>query len=280
MNGKTAIVTGGVRGVGFAIAEQLVKLGYKVVICSRTNVEIRSALKQLNKENHVAYGIKTDVSQFAQCKRLVEYTNRKLGSVGVLVNNAGIYGPIGFLEDNTPQSWLEAIKINLLGTVYCSQLVLPQMKKRGCGKIINLCGGGVGGKNSLPRFSAYYTSKIAIAGFTEVLSEETKQANIQVNCIAPGAVNSFFTDYLITEGLEKAGELMYQKAKEQKKSGGDSPQLAGKLVDFLVSERSSHITGCLLSAKWDSLESLDDSRFSPNLFKLRRIDRNNFIEKS
>ncbi|KKQ79229.1 MAG: dehydrogenase [Candidatus Daviesbacteria bacterium GW2011_GWA1_38_7] len=280
MHEKTAIVTGGVRGVGFAIAGQLVELGYKVVICSRTNLEIRSALKQLNLHGRVAFGLKTDVSQYAQCKRLVTFAFRKLGSIGVLVNNAGIYGPIGYLESNAPEKWSEAIRVNLLGTVYCSQLVTPIMKRNGGGKIINLCGGGVGGKSSLPGFSAYYTSKVAIAGFTEVLSEEVRLANIQVNCIAPGAVNSSLTDYLIDQGIEKAGEAMYKKTLEQKRNGGDSPQLAGKLVAFLVSEKSAHITGCLLSAKWDSFQAIgDQNAFSPSLYKLRRIDHNNFIEK-
>lgn len=279
MSQKTAIVTGGVRGVGLAITQQLIKLDYKVVICSRNNPEIRSALKQLNKKKRVAYGIKTDISKFSHCKKLLEFANRKLGPIQVLVNNAGIYGPIGLLENSIPGDWLETIKVNLLGSVYCSQLVLPQMKKRSYGKIINLCGGGVGGKNSLPRFSAYYTSKIAVAGFTEVLAEETKNDNIRVNCIAPGAINSFFTDYLIAQGLEKAGEMMYQKAKDQVKNGGDSLELVKELVTFLVSDKSLHLSGCLLSAKWDTRWSLENKSISFSHFKLRRIDQNSFIEK-
>lgn len=279
MSQKTAIVTGGVRGVGLAITQQLIKLDYKVVICSRNNLEIRSTLNLLNKTKRVAYGIKIDISKFSHCKRLIDFANQKLGQVQVLVNNAGIYGPIGPLENNLPDDWLEAIKVNLLGTVYCSQLVIPQMKKRNYGKIINLCGGGVGGKNPLPRFSAYYTSKMAVAGFTEVLAEEIKDGNVQVNCIAPGAINSFFTDYLIAQGPEKAGEKMYQKTINQLKNGGDSLQLVRELVTFLVSDKALHLSGCLLSAKWDTPESLENKSISFSHFKLRRIDQNGFIER-
>lgn len=276
---KTAVVTGGSRSIGFSIAQMLVDLGYKVVICSRTTPEIKAALKLLNTNNQVAFGIKTDVSQFSSCQRLFEFAERKLGSVEVLINNAGIYGPIGPIEENSSKFWLQTIKINLLGSVYCAQLAIPLMKQNNSGRIINLCGAGVGGKNPLARFSAYYTSKTAIAGLTEVLAEELKPHNIQVNCIAPGAVISSFTDYLISQGADKAGDAVYQKAILQKETGGDSPKLAANLVSFLISDKAKKLTGCLISAKWDSPKDLRRDNISPNLYKLRRIDLSNFPEK-
>lgn len=279
-NSETAIVTGGAKGIGLAISQHLVRQGTKVLICSRTQSDINQALKILNSSNRkMAFGILADVSMYGDCQKLIRRAKKLFKNhVDVLVNNAGIYGPIGLLEKNDFQLWAKTIEINLLGMVYCCQLVIPFMKRQGRGKIINLCGGGVGGSTSLPRFSAYYTSKVAVAGFTEVLADELKDYNIQVNCIAPGAVNTGITDYLITQGPKKAGPVMYEKAVVQKQSGGDSPLLAVKLVGYLILLQRGHLTGRLLSAKWDDFAAFSQAEFSQNLFKLRRIDNKIFHE--
>src|SRR4030042_1916997 len=125
----------------------------------------------------------------------------------------------------------KTIEINLMGTVYCTRLALEQMKNQKHGKIINLAGAGVGGKKPLSRFSAYYTSKAAVAAFTEVVASEVANYNIQVNCISPGAINTYFTDYLIAQGPEKAGP-MYEQALKQKETGGDSPALGAIFASF------------------------------------------------
>jgi len=277
MKKKIAIVTGGARGIGAAIAQRIAGENYHVVICSRSQQEIDDFIKTMSRLKLQLSGLVTDISKFGQCQRLFNFIQGLNGELEILVNNAGIYGPIGKLEENSYLEWEDTIRINLLGTVYCTQLAIPIMQKRKSGKIINICGGGVGGKDPLARFSAYYTSKTAIAGFTEVTAAELAEYNIQVNCIAPGAVNSRFTVYLISQGRNKAGDEMYTKAIKQKKTGGDSPELAARLVSFLISNKANHISGCLLSAKWDKKGELSDSRtFTPNLYKLRRSDNRNF----
>lgn len=275
---KNAVITGGARGIGFAIAKELVNQGAKIVICSRTKPELQKALLELSKKGKAAYGIVCDVSKFSECKKLTKFALNKLASIDILVNNAGIYGSIGPFEKINLNEWHKAIQINFMGMVYCSYLVIPEMEKGRGGKIINLCGAGVGGK-SLPRFSAYFTSKIAVAGFTEVLADELKDKNIQVNSISPGGVNTYINEYLLKQGSKKAGKEMYEQALKQKKSGGTPPELAAKLVAYLVSDGSNHINGRLLSAKWNPPEKLKKVKLDNNLYKLRRIDQELFYEK-
>lgn len=277
---KNAVITGGARGIGFAITQELVNLGTKAVICSRTRYDLQKALLILNRKSEVAYGIICDVSKLNDCKKLIKFARSKLKKIDILVNNAGIFGPVGLLETNDPDDWKDALAINILGAVYCSKLVIPYMKRQGGGKIINLAGAGVGGPNPLPRFSAYYTSKAAVASFTETLAAELEIENIQVNAISPGAVASELTLGLLKLDKAQVGEEMYQTSKQLQEQGGTPPELAARLVAFLVSTKADHITGRLLSAKWDAIEELREwNKFTQNSYRLRRVDNKIFFEK-
>lgn len=279
LQNKSAIVTGGSRGIGFAIAQELISQGALVVICSRTKDELEKALKILNK-NKTVFGITCDISKFSDCKKLIKFAKRKLNNIDILINNAGIYGPIGPFEELSMRNWHKALEINLMGMVYCSSLVIPEMLKKGRGKIINLCGAGVGSSKTMPNFTSYFTSKFAVAGFSEVLADEFQEKNIQVNAISPGAVNTYLNEYLIKQGPKKSGREMYDIALKQKRGGGTPPQVAAKLVAYLSSDQANHISGRLLSAKWNPPEKLKNIKnFSRNLFKLRRIDQELFYEK-
>jgi 3-oxoacyl-[acyl-carrier protein] reductase len=278
---KVAIVTGGSRGIGLAIYKKCVEEGAKVVICSRNIEEINKAIDTVDKDRANSDGIRIDVSNLIECKKLIDFTMKKFGRIDILINNAGIYGPIGLLETNEMEQWLKTIEINLMGTVYCSNLVLPLMRREKSGKIINMAGAGVGGVNPPARFSAYYSSKMALVGFTESLAKEVENENIQINCISPGGVNTAFTDFLLSEGIEKVGKEMYEQAKRQKESGGDSPELAANMVAFLASDRANHISSKIISAKWDEIEFLSrKDGINKNLFNLRRIDNKFFYEKT
>lgn len=278
--GKCAVVTGGSRGIGLAIAQEFITQGAKVLICCRNATELKKALKNLNENEQAAFGLICDVSKFSDCQKLIKFAKRKLKKIDILVNNAGIYGPIGPFEKMDMQMWQKALEINFMGTVYCSHLVIPEMLKNGKGKIINLCGAGVGGSRTMPRFTSYFTSKFAIAGFSEVLADELEGKNIQVNSISPGAVNTFLNEYLLKAGPNKSGKRMYDQALKQKKDGGTSPKLAAQLVAYLASDEADKISGRLLSAKWSPPEKLRKvKRWTQNLLKLRRIDQEFFYEK-
>lgn len=278
--GRCAIVTGGSRGIGFSIAQSLVLAGAKVVICSRNKRELQKALDLLNREKKVAFGKLCDVSKANDCKNLIEFAKVKLKKIDILVNNAGVYGPIGSLEKINVKEWKKALEINLMGVIYCSHFVIPIMRKNKSGKIINLCGGGIGGSKTMSNFTAYVTSKGAIATFTEVLAEELKNQNIQINSISPGVVNTYLNEYLIKQGSKKSGEEIYQQALRQKKEGGISPLLAAELVVFLASDQSNHISGRLLSAKWNPPALLKKhKKLTNNMYRLRRIDGELFNEQ-
>ena len=251
LSGKSAIVTGGTRNIGRAITEALLKAGAVVMVCARKEDELNKMIAE------------------------VDPTGTKMKGVV-----AGIYGPIGLIEENDTAFWKQAFDVNLFGTVHCTQLVLPHMKKQKSGKIINLAGAGVGGKRPLPRFTAYFASKAAVVALTEAVAAEVAEDNIQVNCISPGAVNSYFTDFLLEQGKDKAGDVMYQQALKTKEEGGDPPELAGETAVFLASQESNHITGKMLSAKWDKKEDLiKQNPLKDNLYNLRRIDDVMFYEK-
>ncbi len=280
LSNKTCIITGGARGIGLAIAKELVSQGARVVICSRTKSDLQKALKDLNRKKKVAFGKICDVSKLSDCKELIKFAQKKLNKIDILVNNAGIYGPIDSFEKINLSDFKKTIEINLMGMVYCSYLVIPIMEKNGKGKIINLCGAGVGGSKTMPKFTAYFTSKFAVAGFTEVLSDELKEKNIQVNSISPGAVNTYLNTYLIKQGPEKSGKEFYENAIKQQKSLGTPPELAARLVVYLTSSEANHITGRLLSAKWNPPEKLKSiKKFRNNLYKLRKINQELFYEK-
>lgn len=279
LKNKTALITGGARGIGRVITKHFLENGASVLICSRKKEELEKTCRELDPSGKKIFYFVADVSNYNDCNQLFEYIKKRFGHLDILVNNAGIYGPIGFMEKNKIEEWEKTMHINLFGTAYCTKMALELMKKRKKGKIINLAGAGIGGTKPLSRFSAYYTSKAGVAAFTEVIASEVIQDNIQVNCISPGAINTYFVDYLLSQDSKNVGP-MYEQTLRQKKEGGDSPDLGAGLAVFLASDESNNVTGKILSAKWDKTEVLIKlTKENKNLFTLRRIDGELFDEK-
>lgn len=280
LKGKVAIVTGGSRGIGFAIAKELIEAGAEVIICSRNKDQLNETVRSLSNPSKRAFGIVADVSQFEDCQKLIDFAYSQKKKIDILVNNAGMFGPIGLLETNDPEEWKEILAINVLGTVYCSKLVIPYMKKQGSGKIINLAGAGVGSPYAHPRFSGYFTSKAAVVGFTETLAEELEKDNIQVNAIAPSAIATEMQFNLLKMDKSLVGEKMFHAAEELLEQDDIPVKLAAKLVVFLSLEKANNITGRLLSSKWDPIETFTEAeKFTQNQYRLRRIDNKKFFEK-
>lgn len=277
--GSTVIVTGGSRGIGRAIAKNFFDKGASVLICSRDEQSVLSVCGEIDPSGKRFLGMAADVSKIKDCQKIIDAAVNQFGGINILINNAGISGEVNAFENIDLQKWSDTISVNLLGMVNCARLVTPIMKNGGGGKIINFAGGGVGSKNTMPNFSAYYTSKVAVVGFTETVAAELSQVNIQMNAVAPGAVNTGITDYIISQGPKKVGEVMYQKSLEQKKNGGESTDNIVSLINFLCSEQANNINGCLLSAKWDKIEILKDGKQNNDRFKLRRIDNYLFYAK-
>jgi 3-oxoacyl-[acyl-carrier protein] reductase len=277
--GKVAIITGGGRGIGKAIARAFAAEGAQIAVAARSEGEIEDTAAELRRETGVrCLAQRCDVSDPAQVQRLVDAARDVLGRVDVLVNNAGTYGWIGPLVDADPAEWRRTVEVNLLGTVYASRAVLPLFRDQRWGRIVNLAGAGIGGPSIPPRISAYAASKAAVVQFTESLAKEVAPWNVQVNAIAPGAVTTAITEAVIAAGSERAGREFYERSVRQKEQGGDAPELAARLAVHLASDECK-LTGKLLSAKWDKLDSVDAEQANRgSLFALRRIDGVLFAE--
>lgn len=189
LDGKTAVVTGGTKGIGFAIAEALLRNGAKVFICGRDKRDLTQALEWLSKHGH-AEGEICDVRSEDQVRMMLEECERRLGGVDILVNNAGmgIFGKT--VEELTGADFRQIVETNLHGTFYACHHAVPMMKRRGGGYILNIS--SLAGQNAHPRMAAYNASKFGLNGFTEALMQEVRQDNIKVSYICPGSVNTAF----------------------------------------------------------------------------------------
>jgi NAD(P)-dependent dehydrogenase (short-subunit alcohol dehydrogenase family) len=182
-----------------------------------------------------------------------------------------VYGPKAALEDAAWDEWVRAVEINLYGAVLMCRAVLPHFKQRRYGKIVQLSGGGA--TNPLPRISAYAASKAAVVRFAETLAEEVRGEGIDVNSIAPGALNTRLLDEVLEAGPEAVGQSFFARAQRQKEQGGAPLDRGAALAVFLGSAQSDGITGKLLSAVWDPWEALPGhaADLEGDVYTLRRI---------
>jgi len=275
---RVAIITGGGRGIGEAMALAFAKEGADLILVSRTFQEIENIANVVRKYGADALPIAGDVSEEKTADEVVRKTIEKYSKIDVLVNCAGIYGPIGRFDKNDWKEWKDTLNINLLGTLLFIRKVIPYMTKRKYGKIINMSGGGAA--SPLPNFTAYAASKVVVVRLTETLAQEYKEFNIDINAIAPGAVNTRFLDQVLKAG-KNAGEEFYKRALAQKESGGTPRELAAELAVFLASSDSDGLTGKLISASWDDWKNFKENKkiSESSLFTLRRIDNMKFFEK-
>ena len=186
---KVAVVTGGSKGIGLAIAQMLVKNGAKVFICGRDKRELRHAAEQLSEFGQVETEV-CDVRSEDQVRMLLEECERRLGGLDILVNNAGI-GIIGkTVEEMNGDEFRQTLETNLLGVFYTSHYAVPMLKRRGGGYILNIS--SLAGQNPHPKMAAYNASKFGLNGFSEALMQEVRQDNVKVSYICPGSVNTAF----------------------------------------------------------------------------------------
>jgi NAD(P)-dependent dehydrogenase (short-subunit alcohol dehydrogenase family) len=273
--GRQAIITGANRGLGLEIARKFMFAGADLMLCARDASmleETRSELAGMALSGQKIVAQVADVSAESDVRSVVAQTFKLLGGCQVLVNNAGVYGPKGEIESVDWVDWMKAIEINVYGSVLMSRAVLPHFKAQGYGKVIQISGGGA--TNPLPRISAYAVSKAAIVRYAETLAEEVRGTGIDVNCIAPGALNTRMLDEILEAGPEKVGQAFYERSVKQKETGGAPLDKGADLALFLASIASDGITGKLISAVWDNwqewpkhLNELSQS----DVYTLRRI---------
>jgi len=190
LKAKNAIVTGGTKGIGRAIAEALRRESVSICIAARHQSEIDETIKELNQgDEGRAIGFVCDVRDYDQVRALVDYTVKELGGLDILVNNAGI-GTFQKVEDTTPEDFRAVLETNVFGVFYCCHEAIPRMKMGGGGYIINIS--SLAGVNAHPQMAAYNASKFGLNGFSEALMQEVRHDNIKVSYIMPGSVNTEF----------------------------------------------------------------------------------------
>ncbi|HEX8097969.1 MAG TPA: SDR family oxidoreductase [Pyrinomonadaceae bacterium] len=202
LSGKSAIVTGGTKGIGRGIAEALVREGVDVCISARHGDEVERAVAELSEVGEGrAAGMACDVRNYEEVRALVEFAAGEFGGPDILVNNAGI-GMFGRVEELAPEDFRAVIETNLFGVFYCCREAIPRMKGRGGCYIINIS--SLAGTNAHPQMSAYNASKFGLNGFSEALMQEVRHDRIKVSYVMPGSVNTEFG------GDEVSGEKSWQ----------------------------------------------------------------------
>lgn len=266
--GRNAIITGASQGLGRAIADAYVDAGASVCLCARDETlleQVRRELLARAVPGQRVEAIPADVSSKADVQRLMDHALAAFPQVHVLVNNAGIYGPMGPIEDVDWDEWVRAIEVNLLGSVLCCRALVAHFKAHRYGKIVQLSGGGA--TQPLANITAYAASKAAIVRFAESLADETRDFGIDVNSVAPGALDTRLLDQLLENGPDRVGHAFYDRMVSLKAKGGTPLAVGAALAVYLGSAASDGITGRLLSAPWDPWESL-----AGHLADLQRTD--------
>lgn len=250
MNGaRHVLVTAGASGIGLAIAELFVERGDRVTICDVDGVALKDVASRLPALNIC----ETDVSDAAG----VDAMAAAVGVVDILVNNAGIAGPIGGIETNDPDAWARCFAVNVHGAFHMIRAFVPGMRAAGGGTIVNISTAST--VTGLPGRSAYVASKWALEGLTRNAARELGPANIRVNAIRPGFMDTERMRGLIARGAAQRGVSV--EALEREALGFISlrtkiqPREIGDMVYFLASEAARHITGQIIgvdgNAEWE-----------------------------
>jgi 3-oxoacyl-[acyl-carrier protein] reductase len=229
-------------GLGKAMAEHLFSTGYDVVACSRSMAPDIAP--------YGAVSLRCDVSDERDVERMVNDARQFYGHVDVLVNNAAVYGPVAQIDDTDSALWLRVMKINLYGPMLCARAVLPMMRRRGHGKIINVSGAGVRPQKEC---TAYNASKAGLLRFTEALAVDLDGTGIDVNSVAPGTLD---TRMRLRSAMPEDPERAMAQAVE--------------MIAWLASDESDGVTGRFFSAVWDDVGNLPIP-LGKDDFRMRRV---------
>jgi 3-hydroxybutyrate dehydrogenase len=243
--GRTALVTGGGRGIGRAIALDLAAAGAHVALAARTRAEIDAVAREAGGK---AVALQVDVADPASVRALFKDARAALGDIDILVNGAGV-APSAPLVKTTDEQWRQAIDVNLSGAFYCLREALPSMTARGWGRVVNVA--SIAGKTGTPYIAAYAASKHGLLGLTKVAALEVAARGVTVNAVCPGYVDTPMTDESVRRIVEKTGA---SAADVRRRLEDSSPQKrlyttgeVSALVLFLCGDAASGINGQALS---------------------------------
>jgi NAD(P)-dependent dehydrogenase (short-subunit alcohol dehydrogenase family) len=253
LSGQVAIVTGGGRGIGKAIAIALAKAGCSVAVVARSEDHLAETIREITQGGCSAIPVSADVSDLSSVQRMITEVEKYLGSVDLLVNNAGAAGPIGPAWETDPHDCWRCLEVNLRGPMLCSRAVLPGMIVQGGGRLVNIASGA--GTFAIPYLGAYVTSKTSLIRLTEVLALETGAHGIKVFAVEPGTVRTSMAESALES---EQGRRWLPWLGEVFQTGEDvPPKLAADLVVLLASARADALTGRFFTIKDDVVELVE-----------------------
>lgn len=276
LKSKTAVITGASRGLGIHVASSFIRSGIdNLIVIARNQDELEKSLIYLNSikisEHQKIITHPCDISSDLQLDVLLNFLKNRFDNVDILVNNASSFGPIGFFEEVNFNDWLETVNVNYIGTARVIKHFLPFLKKSRRGKIINIVGGGA--SKPYGCLSGYATSKVAVVRFTEEIANELSKYNIDVNCVAPGPLNTRFVKKMLNAGVQVLGKDLYKAISDIDKFGGTPMEIPSELCCYLASKNSDGITGKMISARYDDWKNFPENKSemsASDIYTLRR----------
>ena len=270
LQGKVALITGGGRGIGQAIARAYAAEGALLALAARTAAELQATAEEIRSEfGSDVTTVVTDVRDRQQVEGAVTHALDRFGTIDVMVNNAGNTGEIGPLWKLDPDRWANVISVHVLGTYYGCRAVIPGMLERGSGRIVNMA--GVGGPND----TSYDAAKTAIINMTENLSVELAETGITVNAISPGSIHTRMWEEVRDMALAAGDMELYEKGVQVTSGGGASIERAAQLAVLLGSDACGGLSGRLIRAALDTFEDIParvEEIMSSDALLLRRVD--------
>ena len=231
--GRHAVITGGAVGLGFATAQRLLASGASVTLWDRDAQALQRAQLELGAAAHT---VLVDVAEHASVIEAVARTLEHASAIDALVNSAGVTGPNVKLWDYPPEQWLQVMQVNVNGLFYCCREVVPHMRSRNYGRIVNIA--SVAGKDGNPNASAYSASKAAVIALTKSLAKELADTGVRVNCVTPAAVKTPIFDQMSPE------HIAFMLSKIPMGRFG-TPQEVAAMVGWLCTTECSFSTGAV-----------------------------------
>lgn len=269
LDGRVALITGGGRGIGQAIADAYAAQGARLALAARTAAELRETARSITaRHGSEVITIIADVARRDQVENAVARTLEHYGRIDILVNNAGNPGEIGPLWRLDPERWANVISVHLLGAFYGCRAAIPAMLPQGRGRIVNMA--GVGGPND----TSYDAAKTAIVNMTENLAAELAGTGVTVNAISPGSIHTRMWEEVRDMALAAGDQELYAKGVAVTSGGGASIARAAQLAVLLASDHCAALSGRLIRANQDAFEDIPqhiDAIMASDAYQLRRV---------